>query len=94
MIRDAAVLQQVVGIAKRYGIRKVSVFGPSLLIIEVPRGFTLIDLVSFEDEVKAILGTDVEITTPGGLRPDVKPHILQQAVQIYPRPASDASTSS
>lgn len=93
MIFDATTTKEIVSIAKRHGIRRVSVFGSSL-IIEAPRGFTLIDLVSFEDEVKAILGTDVDIVTPGSLHPDAKLQIVRESVQIYPNPFSEVSTPS
>ena len=63
-------------------------YSDASLLIDVSRGFTLIELIRFEEEVKAAIGDDVKVVTLGSLRPDVKPNILEGAVCIYPNPDS------
>ncbi len=54
-------------------------------IVEIGPGFRAFDLLSFEDELKALLGSDVHGMTASVLRDDTDfvREVLKQRIQIY-----------
>jgi len=67
-------------ILRRYGVRRASVFGSYArgqegpesdldLLVELPPGSSLLDLVGLEQDLTAELGIKVEATTYGSLHP-------------------------
>lgn len=77
-------------IASRIGATNIRVFGSVLrgedsegsdldLLVDVPRGTTLPDLVGVEDELRRALGVRVDLLTPGDLHPRFRDHVLREA---------------
>jgi len=49
------------------------------LLVDVPRGTTLPDLVGVEIELSAELGVTVDLLTPGAPHPRFRDHVLREA---------------
>lgn len=49
------------------------------LLVDVPRGTTLPDLIGVEIELSAELGVTVDLLTPGALHPRFRDHVLREA---------------
>lgn len=80
-------------IASRIGATNIRVFGSVVrgedsdgsdldILIDVPRGTTLPDLVGVERELSQTLGVKVDLLTPGDLHPRFRDHVLQEARPI------------
>jgi uncharacterized protein len=74
-------------ILRRYGVRRASVFGSYArgqedsqsdldLLVELPPGSSLLDLVGLEQDLTAELGIKVEATTYGSLHPLIRDRVL------------------
>jgi len=83
-------LEAVRRIASRIGATNIRVFGSVIrgedtessdldLLIDVPRGTTIPDLVGLERELSKELGVVVDLLTPGDLHPRFREHVLQEA---------------
>jgi len=74
-------------ILRQYGVRRASVFGSYArgqeepesdldLLVELPPGSSLLDLVGLEQDLTAELGIKVEATTYGSLHPLMRDQVL------------------
>ena len=83
-------LPAVRAITRRYRVANLRVFGFAshgtdnetsdldLLVDPLPR-VTLFDLGGLQDELQTLLGVDVDLLTPGDLRPSIRFRVLAQA---------------
>lgn len=85
MHRDA-----VLGIAASIGAKNVRVFGSVLhdedtensdidLLVDVPRGTTLLDMVRLQESIEALLGVSVDVLTAEDLSLRIRDKVLQEA---------------
>jgi predicted nucleotidyltransferase len=80
-------------VAARHGASNVRVFGSVArgeeaadsdidFLVALERGRTLLDLVSLEEELTALIGRKVDVVVEGGLSPHIGPAILREAVGL------------
>lgn len=80
----------VLDIAHRNGASRVRVFGSVLrgedaedsdldLLVDVPRGTTLLDMVRIQSAIEAALGVPVDVLTAGDLPRQFRDQVLQEA---------------
>jgi predicted nucleotidyltransferase len=86
-------LPAVRAIARRYRVTNLRVFGSAsqgtdsetsdldLLVDPLP-GVTLFDLGGLQDELQTLLGIDVDLLTPGDLRPSIRSRVLAEAKPV------------
>lgn len=94
-IRLAAVQSQreaIHVIAIRHGARSISVFGSVArgeerpesdvdFLVEFEPGASLLNLMSLQDDLEALLGCTVDVVSAGGLKPRDE-HIRREAVPV------------
>jgi len=84
---------KIIPALKRAGVTRSSVFGSVVrgeasensdvdILVELPKGKTLLDLVGLELELKDILQRDVDLLTYRSISPYLKDIILREQVQI------------
>ena len=84
---------QINGIATRYGIHNVRVFGSVArdtatadsdldLLVYVQPGHGYFDLAGFALDVEDLLGVFTQVATPNGLNPRIRAKILAEAVPL------------
>ena len=84
---------QIREIALRHRVSSVRVFGSALhgddtadsdldLLVDALPGATLLDLGDLEEELKSLLGVDVDLLTPGDLPPKFRAKVLAEAQPI------------
>jgi len=85
--------EEILAIANNHGAYNVRIFGSTVrneaneksdidILVSFERGRTLIDLVSLNDELEALLDKRVQVITDGGIHPYLKDSILSEAVAI------------
>jgi predicted nucleotidyltransferase len=52
------------------------------LLVDALPGATLLDLGDLEDELKSMLGVDVDLLTPGDLPPNFRDQVLAEAQPV------------
>lgn len=52
------------------------------LLVDALPGATLLDLGDLEDELKSLLGIDVDLLTPGDLPPEFRAKVLAEAQPV------------
>lgn len=88
--------KKAVPILKEFGVLRSSVFGSVArgesdeksdvdILIDMPRGTTLFDLVDLRDRLQKQLGKKVDIGTYKSIKPYLKENILKEQIQIYER---------
>ena len=81
-------------ILRRYGVVSAAVFGslargeasPSSdvdLLVELPDNATLLTLSGLQLDLTRVLGREVDLVTPRGLKPRIRPRVLAEQVRIY-----------
>lgn len=93
----ATALSSLVGralpVLRRYGVRRAGVFGSHArgeagpesdldLLVELPPGSSLLDLVGLEQALTDALGVRVEATTYRALHPLVRDRVLGDEIRI------------
>ena len=84
--------QAVLDVGRKYGARSIRVFGSVARgenpessdvdsLVEFDKGRTLFDLIRFRLELRELLGTEVDVVTPGNLR-YLRSRILAEARPI------------
>ena len=84
--------QAVLDVGRKYGARSIRVFGSVARgetpessdvdsLVEFDKGRTLFDLIRFRLELRELLGTEVDVVTPGNLR-SLRSRILAEARPI------------
>jgi hypothetical protein len=87
------IAERIVPILRRRGIRKAGVFGSIVrgedsdqsdidVLVELPRGLSLLDFVSIKLELERTLGRKVDLIEYAGLKPRIRERILREEVAI------------
>lgn len=87
--------QAIINIIKKmlseYGVKRVSIFGSFArkekfndidLLIDPPKGFSLLDLSALANKLEETTGFKIDIVTRKGLSPHLKKYIEKEAVSI------------
>lgn len=85
--------EAVLQIAARLGARNVRVFGSVLhgadteysdvdLLVDVPRGTTLLDMVRLQDAIEKELGVSVDVLTALDLPAKFRDQVMQEAMLL------------
>ena len=88
-----SLVEQIAPILRRYGVRRAGVFGSyargdaSLnsdldLLVELPAGSSLLDLVGLELDLSESLGIKVDAGTYRSIHPLVRERILRDEIRI------------
>lgn len=87
---DSLPVEKILSVTEAFGVTRVRVFGSWArneaggtsdldLIVDVPEGTTLWDLIGIEQDLEKVLGLKVEVFTEGDLHPRLKEQILAEA---------------
>jgi predicted nucleotidyltransferase len=90
MALDDSQVHLIRQIAARHGVLRVQLFGSRTtahsrpdsdvdLLIDLPPGRDLLDLIGFKQDVEEALGCAADVVTPGGLSPYLRDQVLAQA---------------
>jgi len=85
--------EEILRIAARHGASNVRVFGSIArgeansqsdvdLLVELERGRSLLDHAALMLDLESLLGRRVDIATERGLKPQIREHILREAVRL------------
>ena len=85
--------QEILAIARRYGARRVRVFGSVArgearpdsdidFLVELEPGRSLFDLGGMLYELQNLLGVEVDVVTEKGLRKRIREQVLREATSI------------
>ncbi len=88
-----SLIERVLPVLRRYGVRRAGLFGSYArgeadaasdldLVVELPTGSSLLDLIGLEQDLSDELGLTVEATTYRALHPDIRDRVLQDEVGI------------
>jgi hypothetical protein len=83
----------ILAIAERYGAHNVRVFGSVArgqadeasdvdFLVDLEAGRSLFDLGGLLMELQALLGHEVDVATPRGLKPRIRERVLREAVRL------------
>ena len=92
-IRIEQIKKQVLPILKRAGVKRSSLFGSYArgdqtknsdidLLVELPKGSSLLDLIGLEMELKKAVGKKVDLLTYNSIHPLLKDYIQKDQLQI------------
>ena len=88
-------LDRLAEICRRYGVRRLALFGSALrddfgpesdvdLLVEfLPGVRTGLAFFALQDELSAAIGRTVDLNTPGCLGPRLQPSVLSEALPLY-----------
>lgn len=90
---DDRMIQQIRAILLRYGVTHAGIFGSFArgeadetsdvdLLVEVPRGTTLLDMAGLGIELEEALGRSVDLVTYESIHPRMRERILRDEVGI------------
>lgn len=82
--------EEILAAARRHGAYNVRLFGSAArgeagpgsdidLLVNLEAGRSLLDLARLMIELQALLGCKVDLITEAGLRPRLRPQVLQEA---------------
>lgn len=85
--------EKVLPILREAGVKRSSIFGSYVrgeqkknsdidILVELPRGSSLLDLVGLEMKLKEVLGKKVDLITYKSVSPYLKDYILKEQVQL------------
>src|SRR5689334_12234311 len=85
--------EQVLPVLKKADVTKAALFGSYVrgdntkksdidILVDLPRGKTLLDLVGLEQDLQEILHKKVDVVTYNGIHPLLKDHILRYQYPI------------
>jgi predicted nucleotidyltransferase len=86
--------KEIISILIKHGIKRISVFGSYArneatpksdldLIVEFPKGITLLDHVGIEMELSEALNMKIDLLSRNGISPYIKDQVLKEAIVIY-----------
>jgi hypothetical protein len=89
----ASIVEQVRPVLERYGVKKAGVFGSFVrgeaspdsdldLVVEMPPGSSLLELVGLQQDIADLLGIEVDAGTYQALHPQLRDRILAEEVRI------------
>lgn len=84
---------EILEIANRHGVRSLRVFGSTArgrageasdvdFLVELEPGRSLLDLGGLLMDLQELLGREVDVVTPNGLRPRIRQRVLEEAVPL------------
>ncbi|MEN6386523.1 MAG: nucleotidyltransferase family protein [Phycisphaerales bacterium] len=84
---------KILEVAARYGAKNIRVFGSAArgdfdeysdldFLVDMEEGRSLFDMGGLLMELQELLGCNVDVVTPQGLRPRIKDKILKEAMAI------------
>jgi predicted nucleotidyltransferase len=84
---------EILRIAARHGASNVRIFGSVArgeasaqsdvdLLVELERGRSLLDHAALMLDLERLLGRRVDVATERGLKPQIREHILREAVRL------------
>ena len=85
--------KEILEIAGRYGARKIYIFGSIArnearpgsdidFLVELESGRSLFDLGGMLYDLRELLGVEVDVVTPKGLRPRIKEEVIREAIPL------------
>lgn len=85
--------EQILALAAKYGASNVRVFGSVArgtadensdvdFLVNLAPGRSLFDLGGLLYELQMLLGRNVDVVTPAGLRPRIRDRVLKEAIPI------------
>ncbi|MGZ5443257.1 MAG: nucleotidyltransferase family protein [Thermoanaerobaculia bacterium] len=85
--------ERIEQIARRFGARNVRVFGSRArgdaspasdvdLLVEMEPGRSLLDLIGLEQELRGVLGVQIDVLTPDSISPYLRDQIEREAVPL------------
>ena len=88
-----SLVERVLPVLRRYGARRAGLFGSYArgeasvasdldLLVELPPGSSLLDLIGLEQDLSDELGLKVEATTYRALHPRLRDRVLQDEIRI------------
>ena len=97
--RLEALKPQVLEVARRYGASNLRIYGSIAtgqehpasdldLLIDLPKGQSLLGLISLRQELEDLLGCPVDVTEAENLHPLIRSQILEQALALLTRTVS------
>jgi len=89
----ASLVDRIVPVLERYGVRRAGVFGSYArgeadsdsdldLLVDLPSGSSLLDLVGLQLELRDALGIDVDANTYRAIHPMLRDAILADEIRI------------
>jgi len=92
-VKKDAVKAKILPVLKKHGVLRARLFGSVVrgeasagsdvdLLVVLPDGKTLLDLVELKIELEEILGVPVDVLTEGGLHPALRPRIEEEAEAV------------
>jgi len=97
VVRRDEAIQKIRGVlpelAAEFSVRSVAVFGSTArgesgagsdvdVLVEFDRPASLFDLAAVRLRLREALGCEVDVGTPGGLRPRIKDDVMREAVRV------------
>lgn len=84
---------EIIGIANRYGAKRVRLFGSVLrdeikekgdvdFLVEMEKGRSLFDIISIKQDLEDLLGCNVDVVTDSALSPYIRDEVLGQAINL------------
>ena len=84
---------EILEIAGRYGATQIYIFGSVArneahpgsdidFLVELESGRSLFDLGGMLYDLRELLGVEVDVVTPKGLRPRIKDEVIREAIPI------------
>jgi uncharacterized protein len=88
-----SLIERVLPFLRRYGARRAGLFGSYArgeadassdldLLVELPQGASLLDLIGLQQDLSDELGLQVEATTYRALHPQLRDRVLQDEIRI------------
>ncbi len=92
-IRIEQIKRKILPILKQAGVTKSSIFGSYVrgdqtkksdidILVELPKGSSLLDLIGLEMELKKVVGKKVDLLTYNSIHPLLKDYIQKDQLQI------------
>ena len=89
----ASLAERILPVLQRYGVRRAGVFGSYAraeaasgsdldLLVELPSGSSLLDLVGLQLELSETLGIEVDANTYRAIHPLLRDRILEDEIRI------------
>ncbi len=92
-IRIEQIKKKILPILKQAGVTKSSIFGSYVrgdqtkksdidILVELPKGSSLLDLIGLEIELKKVVGKKIDLLTYNSINPLLKGYIQKDQLQI------------
>jgi len=85
--------EQILSIARKYGARKVRIFGSIArgegkpdsdldLLVELEPGRSLLDIIAIKQDLEGLLNRKVDVVTEAAVSPYIRDEVLRQAISL------------